>query len=95
VVRVRDTGAGIAPEFLPRIFDVFSRAGSSAMQSRPGLGLGLSVVRDLVAKHGGSVSANSPGVGWGSAFTVRLPLDRGADVPTLEKRRRPRSSGRS
>jgi len=87
VVRVRDTGAGIAPEFLPRIFDVFSRAGSPGGQSRPGLGLGLSVVRELVAKHGGSVSATSPGVGRGSEFAVRLPLDCGADTPRSENTR--------
>jgi len=84
---VRDTGAGIAPEFLPRIFDVFSRVGGPGGQSRPGLGLGLSVVRELVAKHGGSVSATSPGVGRGSEFAVRLPLDCGADTPRSENTR--------
>jgi two-component system CheB/CheR fusion protein len=87
VVRVRDTGVGIAPEFLPRIFDVFSRAGSSGGQSRPGLGLGLSVVRELVVKHGGSVSATSPGVGRGSEFAVRLPLDSSEDAPHPEEAR--------
>ena len=86
VVRVRDSGAGIAPEFLPRVFDVFSRAGSGK-QSRPGLGLGLSVVRELVVKHGGSVSATSPGVGRGSEFAVRLPLEREADAPPPEETR--------
>jgi CheY-like chemotaxis protein len=74
VVRVRDSGVGIAPEFLPRVFDVFSRADRPPSESRPGLGLGLSVVRDLIAKHGGSITVSSPGVGQGSEFTIRLPL---------------------
>jgi PAS domain S-box-containing protein len=75
VVRVRDSGVGIAPEFLPRIFEVFSRGARDPGQDSPGLGLGLSVVRDLVAKHSGTVAASSPGVGKGSEFVVRLPLD--------------------
>jgi PAS domain S-box-containing protein len=74
VLRVRDSGIGISPDFLPRVFDVFSRSGSPTSQSRPGLGLGLSVVRDLIANHGGSVGVSSPGVGQGSEFVVRLPL---------------------
>jgi len=73
VLRVRDSGVGIAAEFLPRIFEVFSR-GRLPEQSRPGLGLGLSVVRELVVKHGGSVEASSPGPGRGSEFVIRLPL---------------------
>jgi two-component system, sensor histidine kinase len=82
VVRVRDSGAGIAPEFLPRIFEVFSRGGGdNREQSSPGLGLGLSVVRELVGKHGGSVAASSPGLGHGSEFVVRLPLDRAPVAP--------------
>jgi signal transduction histidine kinase len=75
VVRVRDSGVGIAPEFLPRIFEVFSRGTRDPGQDSPGLGLGLSVVRDLVVKHGGTASASSAGVGRGSEFVVRLPLD--------------------
>jgi len=74
VVRVRDSGLGIASEFLPRIFEAFSRGADHTGDSIPGLGLGLSVVRDLVAKHGGSVSATSEGAGKGSEFVVRLPL---------------------
>ena len=74
VVRVRDSGVGIASEFLPRIFDVFSRGTRDPGQDSPGLGLGLSVVRDLVIKHGGTVAANSAGAGKGSEFIVRLPL---------------------
>ncbi len=81
VVRVRDSGIGIAPEFLPRIFEVFSRGTRDTEPSSPGLGLGLSVVRELVVKHGGTVAASSEGVGKGSEFVVRLPLERAAGTP--------------
>jgi PAS domain S-box-containing protein len=84
VIRVRDSGVGIAPEFLPRIFEVFARGGTHRDPSSPGLGLGLSVVRELVAKHGGSVVASSPGVGRGSEFVIRLPLDRVVEAPAVE-----------
>jgi PAS domain S-box-containing protein len=85
VVRVRDSGIGIAPEFLPRIFELFSRGHDTRGPSRPGLGLGLSVVRELVVKHGGSVSASSGGVGKGSEFVIRLPVhnDTEPQSPTL------------
>jgi PAS domain S-box-containing protein len=76
VVRLRDSGVGIAPEFLPRIFEVFSRGVEDTGHSYPGLGLGLSVVRDLVVKHGGTVSASSAGAGKGTEFVVRLPIER-------------------
>ena len=79
LVRVRDSGMGIAPEFLPRIFEVFSRGQGMPEQSRPGLGLGLSVVRELVVKHSGSVSASSAGVGKGSEFVIRLPREPGQE----------------
>ena len=77
-LRVHDSGVGITPEFLPRIFDVFSR-GRLPDQSRPGLGLGLSVVRELIVKHGGSVDASSAGPGRGSEFVIRLPLQHEED----------------
>src|SRR5262249_20775923 len=73
VLRVRDSGVGITPEFLPRIFEVFSR-GRLLDQSRPGLGLGLSGARALIVKHGGTVDASSSGPGRGSEFVIRLPL---------------------
>src|SRR5262245_48544113 len=73
---------GIAPEFLPRIFDVFSRGPGDPGQSHPGLGLGLSVVRDLIVKHGGTVTATSAGVGQGSEFMIRLPLDHSQELPS-------------
>lgn len=74
VVRFADDGAGIAPETLPRIFDLFTQAEETRRMSPQGLGIGLALVRDLVALHGGTVQVRSDGVGKGSEFTVRLPL---------------------
>ena len=73
-VSVADTGAGIAPDFLPRVFDRFSQADPSASRQHPGLGLGLAIVRHLVELHGGTVKADSPGEGQGATFTIRLPI---------------------
>jgi signal transduction histidine kinase len=74
VVTVKDTGAGIDPEFLPHVFDRFRQETSDVTREHPGLGLGLSLVRHLVELHGGTVSAESGGKSLGSTFTVRLPL---------------------
>ena len=74
VVRVRDNGAGIAPNILPRIFYMFVQEGRSIDRSQGGLGLGLAIVRSLVELHGGTVSVHSEGLGRGSEFVVRLPL---------------------
>ena len=74
VLAVRDTGVGIAPEFLPRVFDLFSQQDSSLARTRGGLGVGLTLVRNLVEMHGGTVEALSDGPGKGSTFVVRLPL---------------------
>jgi signal transduction histidine kinase/ActR/RegA family two-component response regulator len=71
---VSDTGAGIAPEFLPHVFDRFRQADSKITRQHGGLGLGLAIVRQLVELHGGSVRASSPGEGQGATFTVELPL---------------------
>jgi PAS domain S-box-containing protein len=71
---VDDTGHGIAPEFVPQVFDRFKQADASSSRRHGGLGLGLALVRELVELHGGSVSAKSPGVGHGSTFTVTLPV---------------------
>jgi two-component system CheB/CheR fusion protein len=78
VLAVRDTGAGIAPEMLPRLFEAFSQGDSTLDRSKGGLGLGLALVKGLVELHGGSAEAASEGPGKGAAFTLRLPLDVGA-----------------
>ena len=73
VLRVRDTGVGIAPELLPRIFDLFTQADRTLDRSQGGLGIGLSLVKKLVELHGGTVTAHSAGLGQGSEFIVRIP----------------------
>ncbi len=75
VIRVRDTGVGIAPEVLPRIFGLFVQGDHSSTRSQGGLGIGLTLVRNLVELHGGTVEARSDGPGLGSEFTVRLPVE--------------------
>jgi signal transduction histidine kinase len=73
-LRVRDTGMGIAPELLPRLFDMFVQDDRAEDRSRGGLGIGLFLVRALVELHGGSVEARSAGPGKGSEFIIHLPL---------------------
>ena len=73
VLTVRDTGVGIAPAMLARVFEPFAQESQTLERSRGGLGLGLAIVRSLVALHGGSVHAQSEGAGQGSTFVVRLP----------------------
>ncbi|HLU67951.1 MAG TPA: ATP-binding protein [Kofleriaceae bacterium] len=73
-IEVSDTGAGIAPDLLPVLFDMFVQGERALDRSEGGLGLGLAIVSNLVAQHGGTVRADSPGLGRGSTFTVRLPL---------------------
>ena len=73
VVRVRDNGMGIPPDLLPTLFDRFVQSKRTLDRSEGGLGLGLSIVRSLVALHGGTVAVSSDGVGRGSKFEVRLP----------------------
>lgn len=74
VIRVIDTGIGIPVEDLPRVFDLFSQVRSHQGRAQGGLGIGLSLVQNLVNLHGGSVAASSGGPGTGTTFTVRLPL---------------------
>jgi len=74
VVRVRDDGAGIPQEMLSRVFDLFTQIGTAGNDRAGGLGIGLSLVRQLVELHGGTVAAFSDGPGQGSEFVVRLPL---------------------
>ncbi|HEY9652980.1 MAG TPA: ATP-binding protein, partial [Coleofasciculaceae cyanobacterium] len=73
-ITVIDNGIGIAPNFLPHVFDYFRQADSSTTRSVGGLGLGLAIVRYLVELHGGMVTAESPGEGQGARFTVKLPI---------------------
>lgn len=74
VVHIEDTGVGITKEEMPLIFELFTQAESSRSQSKGGIGIGLSLVKQLVALHGGSVQVRSDGTGKGSEFSVRLPL---------------------
>jgi len=84
VIRVRDTGIGIPPELLPRVFDLFVQADRSLTRSQGGLGIGLMLVKRLVEMHGGRVQAASDGLGRGCEFTVILPIaspsETGGDV---------------
>ncbi|MCC2677054.1 MAG: putative histidine kinase, classic, partial [Ramlibacter sp.] len=73
VVRVEDTGMGIDPAMLPRIFDLFARAPRAEEVAPEGLGIGLSIAHQIMKLHGGSLSARSSGAGKGAEFTVRLP----------------------
>jgi signal transduction histidine kinase len=74
VVSVRDTGIGIPPHSVERVFEMFFQVHAGDARSDGGLGIGLSLVRTLIHLHGGSVSASSAGPGTGSVFTVRLPM---------------------
>ena len=73
-IDVADTGQGIAPDQLPRVFDMFAQSASVTTRAKSGLGIGLALVREIVALHGGRVEAFSEGVGKGARFTVWLPL---------------------
>ena len=87
IVTVTDTGHGIAPDFLPHVFDRFQQADISATRAHGGLGLGLSIVRSVVEMHGGRVTAESDGLGHGARFSLRLPLrsmERALPLPHLD-----------
>lgn len=85
VIRVRDTGIGIAPQMLPRIFDPFTQVDQGLDRAHGGLGLGLSLVKTLVEMHGGTVGVHSDGLGKGAEFVVRLPVSApDQEVDTLE-----------
>jgi PAS domain S-box-containing protein len=95
VIRVRDTGVGIPAELLPRVFDLFIQVERSLDRSQGGLGIGLTLVKELVEMHGGSVTAHSEGPDKGSEFVVRLPvLPRSSEKPELPRRGAPSADGR-
>ena len=88
-IRIRDSGVGIQPEFLTKIFDMFTQGERTLDRSEGGLGIGLTLVRRLIQMHDGTVDASSEGPGKGSLFVVRLPLvdAPSADQPTLDTAR--------
>jgi two-component system CheB/CheR fusion protein len=101
-VSVRDNGIGIAPDMLPRIFDLFTQVDATPGRSQGGLGIGLTLVRTLVEMHGGTVEARSAGAGQGSEFVVRLPAlhdaneavtQGSADRPSPQRVRSPTDGG--
>jgi signal transduction histidine kinase len=81
VIRIRDDGSGIAPDFIPMVFEQFTGDLAGASGARPAMGTGLSQVRVIVASHGGSVTARSRGIGRGAEFVVRLPAAGLPDSP--------------
>jgi signal transduction histidine kinase len=85
VVEIQDNGIGIAPEFLPRIFDLFAQAERGLDRSQGGLGVGLTVCKQIVEMHGGTIVASSPGWDRGATFTMRIPLAEraAAAAPTM------------
>ncbi|WP_367872094.1 PAS domain-containing protein [Luteolibacter sp. Populi] len=89
LVRVADDGAGIDPELLPRIFDLFVQSSRTLDRAHGGLGIGLTIVQRLVAMHDGSIAAHSDGLGHGCEFAVRLPVHEGparmATAPVPER----------
>ncbi|HEY2591547.1 MAG TPA: PAS domain S-box protein [Steroidobacteraceae bacterium] len=87
VIEVADTGAGISPELLPRIFDLFVQSDRTLDRAQGGLGIGLAVVKRLIEMHGGEVAAYSAGLGHGSTFEVRLPRIAQPEEPSSEPSR--------
>lgn len=83
-ITVTDTGKGISPDFIPHLFATFRQEDISTTREHGGLGLGLTIVRQLTEAHGGSVAASSPGEGRGATFTVRLPLYSGPVQPAVQ-----------
>ncbi|MGZ5949277.1 MAG: ATP-binding protein [Isosphaeraceae bacterium] len=100
VVRIRDTGIGIAPEMLPKVFDLFTQMDRSLDRAEGGLGIGLTLVRRLTEMHGGTVAATSEGQGQGCEFVVHLPAlpdeasPAGPTLPALAERHVAPASGR-
>ncbi|HKO60233.1 MAG TPA: PAS domain S-box protein [Pyrinomonadaceae bacterium] len=85
VICVEDSGQGIAPEFLPHVFEIFRQADASIVRKQGGMGIGLALVKQLAELHGGSVKAESKGIGKGARFTVKLPLYKGISTLSSAK----------
>jgi PAS domain S-box-containing protein len=94
-IRVRDTGIGIRPDFVPYVFEPFRQAESSTTRAYGGLGLGLSIVRYLVELHGGSIVAESEGEGRGATFTISLPRLRNVPEPDAAPEKERAGRGRT
>jgi CheY-like chemotaxis protein len=86
IVRIQDAGQGIAPDFLPFVFERFRQADGSKTRLHGGLGLGLALVKSFVEAHNGTVTAESKGIGHGSRFTVRLPQPERVHMQSQPKR---------
>jgi signal transduction histidine kinase/CheY-like chemotaxis protein len=91
VISVRDSGLGIAPNLMPRLFDLFAQGDRSLARTEGGLGIGLAVVKKLVEMHGGTVHAYSDGPGRGSKFVVRLPRAAPSSPPQTSPEPQPKS----
>ena len=89
VVRIRDTGIGIAPDVLPRVFDMFQQAEPSLERSSGGLGIGLTLARRLVEMHDGRIAIRSAGPGLGTEVEIRLPMIAVPHVPAVAEGERP------
>jgi CheY-like chemotaxis protein len=87
---IADSGAGISADLLPRVFELFAQDKASAYGTRPGLGIGLALARQLIEMHGGSIAAHSDGPGLGSVFTIRMPL--APDVAVAQSMTPPRET---
>src|SRR5262249_34858726 len=95
VIRVRDNGIGIPAELLPKVFDLFTQVEASLDRSQGGLGIGLTLVRNLVELHGGRVTAHSEGPDKGSEFIVRLPaMPGGTDESEAPRTKQAADAGR-
>lgn len=88
-ISISDNGIGIAPDMLPKVFELFVQAASGGERSRGGLGIGLALTKRLLALHGGDIVAQSEGVGKGATFTVRLPLTHSPPLPEEFPRGKP------
>ena len=89
IVRIRDSGVGISPQLLPRIFEMFVHGAPQIGDRQGGLGIGLALCREMVHLHGGSITASSDGIGKGTEFVVRLPLGEAATDIQYDREKSP------